>query len=110
VPVPASERPLRALVPLDGTARAKEALEPAAHLIAALTGAGPGILHLVRVVQPVTARSEVGGMQMASVKARRYLSATTEHICGGFVAPTVSRLNLAVTWSVVVDSYVRGAR
>ncbi len=108
-PGPDAERPLRAIVPLDGTAGAKEALEPAAHLVAALTGAHPGILHLVRVVQPVTARSEVGGMATASAKARRYLSATAEHIRGGFVAPAVSRLNLTVTWSVVVDSYVAEA-
>ncbi len=110
-PVPGSEdaRPLRALVPLDGTARAKGALEPAAYLTAALAGSRPGILHLVRVVQPVTAQSEVVGMERASARARRYLSATAEHIREGFVAPAVSKLNLAVTWSVVVDSYVAEA-
>ncbi|MEO8971144.1 MAG: universal stress protein [Ktedonobacteraceae bacterium] len=101
-----STRPLRALVPLDGSAYAKSALEPAAFLIAALAGPAPGILHLLRVVQPVNARIKEGGMLTASEKARRYLSATADHIREGFVAPTVAQLNLAVTWSVAVDTYV----
>lgn len=101
-----ASRPLRALVPLDGSAQAKAALEPAASLLAALAGPAPGVLHLVRVVQPVTTNIEEGGMFTASAKARRYLSATAEHIRAGFVAPAVAKLNLDVTWSVAVDTYV----
>jgi nucleotide-binding universal stress UspA family protein len=104
--LPGARRPLRALVPLDGSAHAKAALEPAAYLIAALAGPAPGVLHLVRVVQPVTTDIEEGGMLTASAKARRYLSATAEHIREGFVAPAVAKLNLDVTWSVAVDTYV----
>src|SRR5947209_11737242 len=103
---PGATRPLRALVPLDGSAHAKAALEPAAYLLAALAGSAPGVLHLVRVVQPVTTDIEEGGMLTASAKARRYLSATAEHIREGFVAPAVAQLNLDVTWSVAVDTYV----
>jgi nucleotide-binding universal stress UspA family protein len=103
---PGASRTLRALVPLDGSAYAKAALEPAAYLLAALAGPAPGVLHLVRVVQPVTTDIEEGGMLTASAKARRYLSATTEHIREGFVAPAVAKLNLDVTWSVAVDTYV----
>jgi nucleotide-binding universal stress UspA family protein len=87
-----ASRPLRALVPLDGSAHAKAALEPAASLLAALAGSAPGVLHLVRVVQPVTTDIEEGGMLTASAKARRYLSATAEHIRAGFVAPAAAKL------------------
>jgi nucleotide-binding universal stress UspA family protein len=103
---PGATRPLRALVPLDGSAHAKAALEPAAYLLAALGGSAPGVLHLVRVVQPVTTDLEEGSMLTASAKARRYLSATAEHIREGYVAPAVAKLNLNVTWSVAVDTYV----
>ncbi|MDQ2903365.1 MAG: universal stress protein [Chloroflexota bacterium] len=104
--LPGTTHPLRALVPLDGSAHAKAVLEPAAYLIAALAGPAPGVLHLVRVVQPVTVNNEQGGMLTASAKARRYLSATVDHIREGFVAPAITKLNLDVTWSVAVDTYV----
>lgn len=103
---PESTRPLRALVPLDGSADAKASLEPAAYLIAALVGPASGLLHLVRVVQPVTTDIEEGGILTASAKARRYLRATAEHIREGLAAPAVTKLHLDVTWSVAVDTYV----
>lgn len=103
---PEATRPLRALVPLDGSAHAKAALEPAAYLLAALAGPALGVLHLVRVVQPVTTNLEEGGMLTTGAKARRYLSTTAEHIREGYVAPAVAKLNLEVTWSVAIDTYV----
>ncbi|MFL5626311.1 MAG: universal stress protein, partial [Ktedonobacteraceae bacterium] len=51
-------RPLRVLVPLDGSAQAKVAIEPAASLIAALAAPARGALHLLRVVKPVITDSE----------------------------------------------------
>src|SRR5581483_4294666 len=51
-PHPDASRPLRVLVPLDGSAYAKAALLPAATLIAALAGPGQGAMHLLRVVPP----------------------------------------------------------
>ncbi len=48
--VPDAARPLRVLVPLDGSELAESALEPAAQLIAALTAPAQGELHLLRVV------------------------------------------------------------
>src|SRR6266516_1147147 len=73
-------RPLRILVPLDGSAHAKAVLEPAAALLAALAGSTPGVLHLLHVVELVTADIEEGGMLTASAKARRYLSTTAENV------------------------------
>ncbi len=105
-PLPNSTRPLRVLVPLDGSAQAKYALEPAAFLISALANPAPAILHLLRVVQPVNASIEEGGMLTATEKAKRYLRATADHIREGFVAPAVAKLGLVVTWSVAVDTYV----
>src|SRR6266516_2778173 len=99
-------RPLRILVPLDGSAHAKAVLEPAAALLAALAGSTPGVLHLLHVVELVTADIEEGGMLTASAKARRYLSTTAEHIREGYVASTVAQLNLDITWSVAVDTSV----
>ena len=46
-------RPLRVLVPLDGSILAKTAIEPAAQLVAAIA-APEGSLHLMRVVKPPT--------------------------------------------------------
>lgn len=106
---PEDARPLRALVPLDGSPHAKAALEPAAFLLSALAGPDRGVLHLVRVVQPTSTNLEEGGMLTATEKARRYLSATVEHIREGHVAPSVSQLNLDITWSVAVETYVADA-
>src|SRR5436305_1777739 len=55
-PVPgerqAGERPLRILVPLDGSDYARAALVPAAYLAAALAIPGQGALHLIHIVHP----------------------------------------------------------
>ena len=47
--------PLRALVPLDGSALAETALVPASHLVAALAGSAPATLQVIGVVQLPTA-------------------------------------------------------
>jgi nucleotide-binding universal stress UspA family protein len=98
-------RPARAIVLLDGTARAKAALEPAARLLAALATSRAGILHLVRMVEPVSARSEAEGMESANAEVKRSLRETAEQIRAGVLAPAVSKHHLAVAWSVVDQSY-----
>lgn len=114
-PHPDATRPLRALVTLDGSAHAKAALEPAASLIAALAAPEPGALHLVRVVQPVTAERGAQDLDALSSseqvvhKAKRYLSATVEHLHEGLTVPAVADLNLTITWSVAVDTDVARA-
>jgi nucleotide-binding universal stress UspA family protein len=113
-PVPAglhpdATRPLRALVALDGSVLAKAALEPAASLIAALSAPAQGTLHLVRVVKPVMAdrkEKDPEGQEHFLYKAKRYLSATVEHMRLGLVAPAVANLKLPVTWSVAIDTDV----
>jgi nucleotide-binding universal stress UspA family protein len=108
-PHPDVTRPLRALVALDGSMLAKAALEPAASLIAALATPAQGVLHLVRVVKPVSPDSEEKDPEEREHflhKAKTYLSTTAEHLREGLVAPAVADLTLPVTWSVALDTDV----
>lgn len=110
---PDATRPLRVLVPLDGSARAKSAIEPAAYLIAGLSAPCQGALHLTRVVKPPS-KMESQHFEMAEKepflqKAKKYLSTTAEHIREGFVAHGVSDCHLTITWSVAVDTDVASA-
>ena len=85
------------------------ALEPAASLIAAFAAPASGALHLVRVVPPVTAEcgSQDGDTRSSSEqvlhKAKRYLSATVEHLHEGLTAP-------GVAWVRTVAAKSRPAR
>jgi len=101
---PHAEGPLRALIPLDGSARAKAAIVPAAQLIAALSAPGPGALHFTRVVV-VPEAAEISPSEREAIihKAKQYLSTTVEHIREGLVASPVADLKLAMTWSVTID-------
>ncbi len=100
---PHAEGPMRALIPLDGSARAKAAIVPAAQLVAALSAPGPGALHLTRVVVPEVAKISPREREAIMHKAKQYLSATVEHIREGLVASPVADLKLAITWSVTID-------
>jgi nucleotide-binding universal stress UspA family protein len=100
-------RPLRALVPLDGSPLAKAALEPAAQLVAAISAPGEGSLHFMRVIKPPTTQElRMAGGQDSSEsleadklhKAKTYLSSIADQFHSGPLA----RLNLSVTWSVAV--------
>ncbi len=101
---PHAEGPLRALVPLDGSAPAKAAIVPAAQLIAALSAPGPGALHFTRVVVlPGAEQIRQSEREALIHKAKQYLSTTVEHIHEGLVASPVADLKLAITWSVTID-------
>jgi len=112
---PDGARPLRALVALDGSARAEAALEPAASLIAALAAPAPGELRLARVVKPVAAGREGKHLEERDdgehvlQQDRGYLRATVNQLQEGLVAPAVVNLNLTFTWSVAVDTEVAEA-
>jgi len=98
------EGPVRALVPLDGSARAKEALAPAAFLVSALSSPAPGTLHLTRVVSlPATEKFTTAEREAMLHKAKQYLSKTREHIHEGHVAAEVAKMPHAITWSVTVN-------
>lgn len=102
-PHPSLERPLRVLVPLDGSALAEVALQPAAQLAAALAAPGQGAIHLVRVVKRDTLPGEILDpvtKEQLLHKAKTYLASVTEHVREGIAA----ELKLAVTWSVALDT------
>jgi nucleotide-binding universal stress UspA family protein len=92
-------RPLRTLVPLDGSPLAEAALVPAAYLTAALAAPGQGALHLVQVVKPFPATTEEGLVSElhaeALQRANTYLATEAERL-----QSMVKDLKLAVTSSV----------
>jgi nucleotide-binding universal stress UspA family protein len=101
---PHAEGPLRALIPLDGSAGAKATIVPAAQLVVALSAPGPGALHFTRVVVlPDAEQISQSEREAIMRKAKQYLSATVEHIREGLVASPVAELKLALTWSVTID-------
>lgn len=105
-----TERPLRALVALDGSSFAEAALAPAAQMILALAAPATGALHLVQVVQPSTffedehykrtapMNSPHRSQEQALRDAQDYLRATAERVRTGDLA----WLKLPVTWSAVI--------
>lgn len=111
---PEAIHPFRALVPLDGSARANAVIEPAAYLVSALAAPAQGALHLLRVVKPLP-KGLVGRdipeseKEQGLQKAKEHLSSTLEQIREGHIASPVGTLNLAMTWSVAVDEDVAHA-
>lgn len=103
-----SGRPMRMLVPLDGSLSAQAALEPGTALLNALARPGEqAALHLVRVCQPLSAagrRTDDGWQDEEELgRARETLRSTVEQIQAGALAPSINERRLPVTWSVVRD-------
>ena len=99
-------QPLRILVPLDGSAYANAALEPAAELLSSLAAPAQKVaLHLVRVIEPATSLKEEAQVVLHSAvsRARSYLSHTTDLIRDGYVASTIAQQHIPVSWSVALD-------
>jgi nucleotide-binding universal stress UspA family protein len=114
LPVPAEgegDHPAKALVALDGSALAEEALIPAAQVVAALAGlstSSTGQLHLLRVLDPSYIGTVHGERilmdqdtrQTAHQDAEAYLRGVAQRLQTG----EVGALGLRVTWSVVEDA------
>ena len=103
-------RPVRVLVPLDGSSFAETALVPAAHLSAALSAPAQGALHLAQVLR-LPALYEYGqNDRLAEMKqrgmreAQAYLSTVERKLREGDLA----KFNLSVTSSVSIDPDVAG--
>ena len=104
-PYPDTSRPLHAftaVVALDGSPLAEEALVPAATLTAAIASPARGNLHLTRVVKLPTAGREHGieasMREQAFYEAKYYLRELTDRLLEGPVA----HLNLTLSWSVAM--------
>lgn len=84
------EKPVRALVPLDGSPFSEAVFEPAAYLVAAFASATsrPGEMHLLRVIDlPLTsgrmrsqAHIDTQTVEQAKQEAQAYLSRLTERL------------------------------
>ena len=111
--VPDAEHPLRVLVPLDGSPLSESVLEPTAHLVADLAAPGQALFHLVQfVLRPTTygkfsglANLDPSDVEQEKQEAKVYLSALTDRLCRSAFAP----YNLAISWSVAVDTDVSEA-
>jgi nucleotide-binding universal stress UspA family protein len=133
-PHPDATRPLRALVALDGSARAEEGIEPAASLIAGLAAPAQGALHLAQVVKPANGddgERDSDANKVILYKAREYLSSTVNQLHEAGMVSTAADLELPllsscpsaaslanavgetqrcrVSWSVAVDADVASA-
>jgi nucleotide-binding universal stress UspA family protein len=112
-PTTDDQRPLRALVPLDGSWLAEAALGSAATLVSLLAPQGQRIVHLVRVVKSPPVESEAApkpspearAREAALLEAQDYLSRTAEYLQRGPLA----QLQVETTWSALVDQDVAGA-
>jgi nucleotide-binding universal stress UspA family protein len=111
-PIPARLHPdpgqlMRILVPLDGSALAETALDPAAELILALAGPHGAALHLTVVLTPLEADPGYLPEGLALVGARTYLTHIVDRLHSAYPL-------LTVTWSVassfdVADTLLRVA-
>lgn len=95
---------LRVLVPLDGSASARTAIVPAAHLIAALSGQAQGTLHLTRVVPP----PHIGAMSLRERDAmlqaiKQELSSTAVESGAEMIAAGITTLKQPITWSITLN-------
>lgn len=101
--LPDAGEPVRAIVGLDGSALAKEALLPTAELVCALSAPARGSLHLTRVVKlPMHGQGkELDPIvrEQALHKATTYLSSVVDLLRDG----PLGKLNLSITWSVTCD-------
>jgi nucleotide-binding universal stress UspA family protein len=94
---------VRALVPLDISARSQDAIAPAAALVAALSAPGQGELHLTQII---TLPVEISEREKDALfqDIRQNLQAISESTRQGLAANLGSDLHLRLTWSISLDS------
>jgi nucleotide-binding universal stress UspA family protein len=95
---PDAARPLRVLVPLDGSPLAEAALESAAHLVASLSAQGE--LHLTQVVKPFRTSAE----EASRARVTTYLTQVTERW-----QAMAKEFGISITWSVALATDVANA-
>ncbi len=95
-------RPLRALVPLDGSKLAEAALDPAAHLTAALAAPAQGALHLVEVIRASLAEVEAGVVSELNAEALQRASAYLATVAERMQA-TEKGFKLSTTYAAVLE-------
>jgi nucleotide-binding universal stress UspA family protein len=102
---PDATRPLRILVPLDGSSQAEAALAPATALVTGLAAPAMGALHVTRVVKPISAHQEREEMVMEHARteqqAKDHLQKVVEHL-----RDTSEMTQLTMTWSIATDTHI----
>lgn len=94
---------VRALVPLDSSVRAIDAIPPAAELVSALSSPGHGQLHLAQIlVAPEGANTAT--QEALLQEAERNLDAIGQSIRDGLVDRVGPDLSLTFSWSASLDS------
>lgn len=97
-----------ALVPLDTSPRSLDALAPAAELVAALSTAGQGKLHLVQMVALAEKTNTMEREELLQA-ANQNLDAIGQSIRDGLVARFGAELHPALSWSVsITDDIAEG--
>lgn len=99
-PLTELSQPLRILVPLDGSARARAALAPAIDLLVAFSAPAPAEMHLVMVAPPYVAEERDAPYMLMLEGARSYLTGVAEDAR----LEAAGRISLSVTWSLVTDT------
>ncbi|HUY76455.1 MAG TPA: universal stress protein [Ktedonobacterales bacterium] len=72
----AADRPLRALVPLDGSPVSERALEPTLALVEALSASGQGVIHLMKVVPAEEEATRQAAYALLLESVTKYLTRT----------------------------------
>lgn len=99
---PPTDRPVRGLVPLDGSAVAERALEPTAALVAALSAPDGGFIHLMQALPAEEMSTPQAEHSVLSESVTGYLAR--------LAAETHSkRPTLHVSWSVESDADIASA-
>ncbi|GHO68244.1 hypothetical protein KSC_071360 [Ktedonobacter sp. SOSP1-52] len=93
---------IRALVPLDTSARSQDVIAPAAALMAALPSPAQGELHLIQMAVELKESSE-GAKEALLQSARQNLQMICTCIREGLVANIGPDLRFKLTWSVSVE-------
>lgn len=98
---------VRALVPLDTSARSQDAIPPAASLVAALSSPEHGQLQLLQVVVLPENANEIEKDGLLSV-ARQNLDTIGQNIRDGLMAHIGPDLHVVLSWSVSIHSDIAG--
>jgi len=99
---------VRALVPLDTSPRSQDALVPAAELVAALSTAGQGALHLAQMVVPNDMASTAEREELLAA-AGQNLASIGQSIRKELVVRLGPELHPALSWSVsLTDAIAEG--
>jgi nucleotide-binding universal stress UspA family protein len=94
---------MRALVPLDTSARSQDAIPPAAALVAALSSPEHGQLQLTQIVVEL-AEADTEEKKAVVLQAEQNLDAISQSIRDGLVANVGPDLHLLLSWTVSSDS------